>query len=390
MEYNSDKWYKKVKTWDQFVFMFYAVLTGGSSIREVMKNFMLMGDKLTHCGIFNVPRRSSISDANANRGASVFGHLYLQLYKHYKSYLSDSYLPMKINGEVSPGIVEIFDSTVVTIFKEVFKACGRMPKDGRRKGGIKAFTKITLSERVPNFIYLKAAATNEKVFLSFLDLAKGTIAVFDKGFQKFAQYAEWTANGVFYITRMNKNATFKIIEQMPLEESCEHGVQQDALIELEYKDGKQGTKTTKARMVAYIDPETGKKLVFLTNLMALKALTICLLYKNRWTIEPLFRQIKQNFELTNFLSDSAEGIKTQIWLAMTLNLIFTVIHKMTKEAEDFSTMVKLAAKNTASYVNLINFLKMTNTEISLVLANLKIMQLELFDINQGAAFMNSS
>ena len=75
---------------------------------------------------------------------------------------------------------------------------------------------------------------------------------------------------------------------------------------------------------------------------------------------------------------------------MTLNLIFTVIHKMTKEAEDFSTMVKLAAKNTASYVNLINILKMTNTEISSVLANLKIMQLELFDINQGAAFMNSS
>ena len=390
MEYQSDKWYKKVRAWDQFVFMFYAVLTGGSSIREVIKNFLLMGDKLFHCGIFNVPKRSSISDANAHRGSDVFGHLYLNLYKYYKAYLSDSYLPMKINGEVSPSIVEIFDSTVVTLFKEVFKACGQIPKDGRRKGGIKAFTKITLSERVPNFICLKAAATNEKVFLSFLDLAKGTIAVFDKGFQKFAQYAEWTANGVFYLTRMNDNATFKIIEQMPLEESCEHGVQQDALIQLEYKNGKQGTKTTTARMVAYIDPETGNKLVFLTNLMALKALTICLLYKNRWTIEPLFKQIKQNFELTNFLSDSAEGIKTQIWLAMTLNLIFTVIHKMTKEAEDFSTMVKLAAKNTASYVNLVNFLKMSNTEISSILANLKIVQLELFDLNQGAAFKNSS
>lgn len=112
---------------------------------------------------------------------------------------------MKINGEVLPSIVEIFDSTVVTLFKEVFKACGRMPKDGHRKGGIKAFTKITLSERVPSFICLKAAATNEKVFLSFLDLAKGTIAVFDKGFQKFALYADWTANGVFYLTRMNKH-----------------------------------------------------------------------------------------------------------------------------------------------------------------------------------------
>jgi ribosomal silencing factor RsfS len=124
--------------------------------------------------------------------------------------------------------------------------CGRLPEDGRRKGGIKAFTQITLSERVPNFICLKAASTN-----------------------------------------------------------------------------------------------SGKKLVFITNLMDLRAITICLLYKNRWVIEPLFKQVKQNFELTSFLSDGPEGIKTQIWVAMTLNLIFTVIHIMTKEAEDFATMVRI-------------------------------------------------
>lgn len=163
---------------------------------------------------------------------------------------------MKINGEVSPGIVEIFDSTVALCSRR--SSC---PVGGcQRMGG-----------------------------------AKGTIAVFDKGFQKFAQYADWTANGVFYLIRMNRNATFKIIEQIPLEESCERGVQQDVLVELEYKDGKQGTRTTIARIVAYIDP---------------------------------------------------------------------------------------------SYVNLINFLTMTNTEIGSILANLKIVQIELFDFQ--AAFKNSS
>jgi hypothetical protein len=387
----SNKWYKRVMAWDQFVFMFYGVLTGSSSIREIIKNFMLMGDKLVHCGIFRVPKRSSISDANAKRGSQVFGHLYMQLYQYYKEFLSDSYLPMKINGEVEPGKVEIFDSTVITLFKEVFKACGRLPKDGRKKGGLKAFAKITLSERVPNFICLKAAATNEKVFLSFLDLDKGTIAVFDKGFQKFQQYAEWTKNGVFYLTQMNKNATFKILKQRPLEESCEDGVQMDADIELEYICKATGVvHFTKSRMVAYIDPESGKKLVFLTNLMALKASTICLLYKNRWTIEPLFKQIKQNFELTYFLSDSPEGIKTQIWIAMILNLVFTVIHKMIKEAEDFTTMVKLAARNTASYVSLIKFLQMSNAQISNALNDLGNVQLDLFKQGNRAVLEDSS
>jgi hypothetical protein len=390
-EHRSDKWYKKVRTWDQFVFMLYGVLTGSATLREIIKNFMLMGDKLNHCGIFSVPKRSSVSDANSRRSAGVFGHLYMLLYGHYKEYLSDSYLSLKINGEVDPGNVEIFDSTVVSLFKEVFKACGRLPKDGRKKGGLKAFTKITLSERVPNFVFLKAAATNEKVFLSLLDLARGTIAVFDKGFQKFRQYAEWTNQGVFFLTMMNKNAKFRILEQRPLEENCETGVHMDAVIELEYTCREAGScQRTKARMVAYIDPVSGKKLVFLTNLMELKAMTVCMLYKNRWTIEPLFRQIKQNFELTYFLSDSENGIKTQIWIALILNLVFTVIHKMAKEAEDFATMVKLAAKHTSSYVNLLAFLKMSNTQISDALDNLEIVQLNLFGQTNGGTFHNSS
>lgn len=389
--YRTDKWYKRVKSWDQFVFMFYAVLTGSSTIREVIKNFTLMGDKLAHCGIFRIPRRSSISDANANRSSQVFGYVYLQLYHYYKAYLSDSFLCRPINGEVDPDKVEIFDSTTVTLFKEIFKACGRLPKDGRKKGGIKAFTKITLSERVPNFICLKAAATNEKVFLSFLELAKGTIAVFDKGFQKFKQYAQWTENGIFYLTRLNKNATFKVIHQRPLEQACEVGVQMDADITLEYYDkASKSTQTTLARMVAYIDPVSGKKLVFLTNLLELKAMTICLLYMNRWTIEPLFKQIKQNFELTYFLSDSPEGIKTQIWVAMILNLIFTVIHKMIKEAEDFATMVKVAGKNTASYVGLIKFLQMSLDQMSNALDDIGKIQLEIFNLKTGVEIENSS
>lgn len=389
--YSSDKWYKKVKAWDQFVFVFYGVLTGCSTLREIIKNFMLMGDKLVHCGVFNVPKRSSVSDANAKRDSQVFGHFYMQLYHHYKNYLSDSYLHMPINGEIDPKQVEIFDSTTVSLFKEVFKACGRLPKDGRKKGGLKAFAKITLAERVPNFICMKAASTNEKVFLASMDLVKGTIAVFDKGFQKFRQYAEWTNNGIFYLTRMNKNATFKILSHRPLEENCETGVHMDADIELEYycKEAKANV-STKARMVAYIDPESGKKLVFLTNLMEIKAMTVCLLYKNRWVIEPMFKQIKQNFELTYFLSESQEGIKTQIWVALILNLIFTVIHRMIKEAEDFSTMVKLAAKNTASYIGLVKFLQMSQNEISIALDDVRNIQLNLFDERKGACFESSA
>lgn len=382
--YSSDDVHRTVSSWDQFTFMFYGILTGSSTLREIIKGFALFGDKLAHCGIKSIPARSSVSDANRDRNADVFGDLYIRLYSHYKRELSDSYLNLKINGEIPPSSVQIFDSTTISLFVDVFKNVGRVPENGQKKGGIKAFTKITLSERVPNFICLKAATTNEKLFFAQLDLAQGTIAIFDKGFHKFSQYKQWNESKIFYVTRMNDNAKFKIIQNFPLEHRDEVGVITDAEIELTYYCPiEKNQQTVTARMVAYIDPETGNKLVFLSNLMSVKALTICMLYKNRWTIEPLFKQIKQNFELTYFLADSANGIKTQIWIAMIINLIFTVIHKAIKEAENFATMVKIAAKHTSSYVYFVNFLRNTAEGTKSILSDIRKVQLDLFQNIKG-------
>lgn len=138
---------------------------------------------------------------------------------------------------------------------------------------------------------------------------------------------------------------------------CSHSkdIIKDQLISLVYKD-KGGSRTVGVRLVSYSDPESGETLEFITNLKGPDALTIALLYKNRWVIEVLFKQIKQNFELKYFLSDSENGIKIQIWVALILNLLFTVLHKRIREAEDFSTMVMVAAKNLCSYVSLEKFL----------------------------------
>jgi hypothetical protein len=74
MDYQSEKWHRKLKHWHQFAFIFYAVLTRGSSIWEVVKNFTLMDDTLVHDGISSIPGKSSIMDDNTNRNADVFGH----------------------------------------------------------------------------------------------------------------------------------------------------------------------------------------------------------------------------------------------------------------------------------------------------------------------------
>ncbi|MFN6943672.1 MAG: transposase [Cytophagaceae bacterium] len=116
-------------------------------------------------------------------------------------------------------------------------------------------------------------------------------------------------------------------------------------------------------------------------------MTIALLYKCRWNIEVLFKQLKQNFELTYFYSDSPEGIKTQIWIALIANLIFTVIHKRIRECEQFLTLVSMASNNMGSYVCMVSLFK--TRKLTVEERNLEIIQLDIFAITQGGVFEKS-
>ncbi len=348
---NSDRYYKKLKSIDHFICMFYAVLTRNSSLREVCKNISLIAQKLIPFGIKQLPAKSTLSDANRRRDSNMFALLYSKLYKYYKTSLTGNWLD--IGGEVDPGQVEVFDSTTVTLFKDILKGAGRNPLYGKKKGGAKIFAKMNLAEGVPNYICVRSAATNENMFLQVMDLPEHGIAVFDKGYNRYSCFEKWDRSNRHFVTRKKDNARYEVVRAF----DCSHAqdILKDQLISLNFKE-KNISRTVEVRLVSYADPESGEILEFITNLKGLDALTIALLYKNRWVIEVLFKQIKQNFELKYFLSDSENGIKIQIWVALILNLLFTVIHKRIKEAEDFATMVMVAAKNLCSYVSLEKFL----------------------------------
>ena len=119
-------------------------------------------------------------------------------------------------------------------------------------------------------------------------------------------------------------------------------------------------------------------------MMDYNAFTVIQLYKYRWGIEVLFKQIKQNFELAYFYSDSPEGIKTQIWIALIANLIFTVIYRQVKECEQFITIVSMASNNLGSYTSLIKLLKRENPKGKE--RNIEILQLNAFNIKTGGVF----
>ena len=381
-EHQSDRYYKTMTTWKHLVFMLYGVVTKCYSLNSLCKNLLFLEDRLTYLGIDKLPAVSTLSDANINRDSGVFESIYQQLLHYYREELR----PVKctfLAGQVDTEKVMIVDSSTFSLFVDIFKGAGRNPMTGTKKGGLKIHAKLPLGGFVPSLIHITEAACNDKSFLGQLDAENGAIYVFDKGYVKYQKWKEWTEKGAFFVTRLNDNADYLVLEGQPnhVSEYAGGGVVSDQIIILNpLKD------PLRARLIIYKDPVSGKVLEFVTNMFDYSNSTVILLYKYRWNIEILFKQLKQNFELGYFYSDSMEGIKTQVWIALIANLLFSVIHRQCKEAEQFVTIVNMAAINMCSYISLIKLVR--SGRLSSLERNLKIVQFELFDLNKGGVFQN--
>lgn len=381
-EYNSDRYYKTLTTYKQLVFMLYGVVTKSYSLNTLCKNLLFLEDKLTYLGIDKLPAVSTLSDANINRSSEVFASIYQQLHQHYKQEIKP--LPCSfLEDGLDTSKVSVFDSSTITLFVDIFKGAGRNSLTGKKKGGLKIHTKMPLGGFVPDLVHITEAACSDKCFLGQLEVEKGGVYVFDKGYVNYQKWSEWSGKGAYFVTRLNENADYQVLSGTPnhISDYAGGGVISDQMIVLNPSES-----ALTARLIVYKDPQSGNVLKFVSNMMDYQDTTVILLYKYRWNIEVLFKRLKQNFELGYFFSDSSEGIKTQIWVALIANLLFSVIHRQCKEAELFVTVVNLAAINMGSYTSLIKLIN--RGRITGIERDLKKMQLDLFDLRKGGVFQN--
>ncbi len=123
-----------------------------------------------------------------------------------------------------------------------------------------------------------------------------------------------------------------------------------------YKENKK-EKKLRTRRITYYDKNRDKTLIFTTNDFELEAKTIVLIYKKRWQIETLFKQLKQNFPLKYFLGDNQNAIEIQIWVSMTANLLVTLLKNKIKRKWAFSNLVSLIRMHLMNYINIFKFLE---------------------------------
>jgi hypothetical protein len=352
---NANKWYKSIKAWDHYVTMMFAVLSGCTSLNEIVMGLGAFEGKLNHLNVDRVPPRSTLADANKNRQSMIFGKIYEDLSARYRVNLSDSTLPQGVLSKLF-----IIDSTVFGLFKAILKTSGRLSANGKKKGGIKKNTMIQATSHMPVLVRFNAAADNDQQFLKYVDLPSGSYLTMDKGYNNYKQFARFTEKGIFFITRQKDNAVYTTLSERILKEGTPQAVLKDETIRQTYRDDKNKEQTLELRRIAWWDGVREKIYELITNNFELEAITIAEIYKYRWQIELFFKKLKQNFQLQYFVGDNQNAIEIQIWCALIAVLLLTVIHERNKSRMAFSNVATLLRIHLVGYISIKELLALHN------------------------------
>ena len=355
-EHGGERYIKRFDGWTHTVVMLYAVIMRFDSLREISTSLQAEARKLCHLKISMMTSRSTLSDANKRRPEAVFEAVYRDLYATYHTRLSSDSRSNKEPKWMKR--LQIIDSTTISLFSNLlFKSVGRHPKTGKKKGGIKVHTVIHANEGVPSDIKFTSAATNDSFMLNPTTLQKGDIMAMDRAYIDYEKLEKMTQRGVIYVTKMKKNLNYKVLSDTMYQ--TPNGLMEVRVQNVTFtKHQKDEDIVHYSRIVTYVDEKKKKLIPLLTNDMESDPIEIINIYRKRWEIELLFKQMKQNFPLKYFYGESANAIKIQIWITLIANLLLMVMQKGLIRSWSFSglaTMVRITLMYYVDFYSLFNF-----------------------------------
>jgi Transposase DDE domain/Domain of unknown function (DUF4372) len=301
---------------EQFRAMAFAQLTWRESLRDIETSLSANASKLYAMGFRSAVRRSTLADANESRDWRIWSDLAAVLIRRArKLYLGDSVLGVELDNTVYA-----LDSSTIDLCLSLFS----WAPFRSTKAAIKLHTLLDLRGAIPAFIHISDGKLHDVNVLDMLVLEAGAFYVMDRGYLDFERLHAMTQAGAFFVTRAKSTMDARRVYSAPTDRSTGIISDQQVMLNGHYSAKKYPQHL---RRIRFKDPESGKTLIFLTNHMALPALTIAALYKSRWQVELFFKWIKQHLRIKHFLGNSENAVKTQVWCAVATYVLIAIVKK---------------------------------------------------------------
>jgi hypothetical protein len=313
--YDGDRSIRQFSCWDQFLAMAFAQLTYRESLRDIEVCLAAHDKKLYHSGFRGPVKRSTLADANEKRDWRIYADFAQELIHIARPLYADTDLGLDLDATVYA-----LDATTIDLCLSLFP----WARFRRAKGAVKLHTMIDLQGAIPVFIDITEGKVHDVNVLDILIPEPGSYIVMDRGYLDFERLYRLHQSLSFFVIRAKRNLQCQRRYSHPVDKST--GVRSDQTIML------TGPKSSDLypdplRRISYYSAEMDKRLVFLTNDFSVPSETVAAIYRYRWQVELFFKWIKQHLRIKRFYGTSENSVKTQIWIAVSVYVLVTIIKK---------------------------------------------------------------
>ena len=331
--YSGNRKVQSFTCMDQYLCMAFAQLTFRESLRDIEACLRSQSEKLYHMGIRSQVSRNTLANANATRDWRIYADFAQRLIGIARQlYINEPF------GAELANTAYALDSTTIDLSLSLFP----WAPFRTTKAAVKLHTLLDLRGNIPSFIHISDGKLHDVNILDQLLPEAGAFYVMDRGYIDFQRLYRLHQAGAFFVTRAKRNMDAQRRYSHPTDRST--GVIFDQTLVLQgYQSAKDYPETL--RGIRYKDPETDKRLLFISNNTVLPALSICALYKARWQVELFFRWIKMHLRVKAFFGTSENAVKSQIWIAVSVYVLVAIIKKRLNLSRSLYEILQILSLN---------------------------------------------
>jgi len=314
-KYDGERYVKSFSCTDQYLCMAFAQLAYRESLRDIECCLRAHQPKLWHMGLRARISRSTLAHANERRDWRIWADFAQVLIREARELYAEDRFGVDLDETAYA-----FDSTTISLCLSLFP----WARFKKTKAAVKAHTLLDLRGNIPCWIHVTTGEVCDVTVLDVLPVEPGAFYILDRGYLDFARLFALAEHSAFFITRTKRNINYRRLYSRPVDKSV--GLRCDQTVALVHYYAHRHYPDN-LRLIKYVDPETAKRLSFLTNNFQLPALTVAQLYRRRWQVELFFRWIKQHLRIKAFFGASENAVITQIWIAVSVYVMVAIMKK---------------------------------------------------------------
>ncbi len=327
--HGADRLSRKLDSKRHFIALLFGQLIGAESLRDIVTGTESHETRLYHLGGAPV-KRSTVSDANAQRPFQVFCELFEALLQQAQRGLRRK----------TAEAVRLIDSTSV----HLSSLSGDWASFSLDVYGAKAHIIYDPQADRPVYFAVTPSKVNDITAAKAMPIEPGVTYVFDLGYYDYAWWALLDEAGCRFVTRLKKNTPLTVVHENRVPKEGNIVSDRIGYLPDRLAASRKNPLQVPVREIQ-VTLDTGKVLRIVTNDLDAPAEEIADLYKQRWQIELFFRWVKQTLRIKRFIGVSENAVRIQIAVALIAFLLLRLAQAAQNAAHTPLVFARLVRTN---------------------------------------------